>query len=83
MQWSVRETFEVYVDDDRYAVPTLHLVPAENESMALKVAQRLLAESPHHLGVELCLEGRRLTGLGSFANRRAATGGVDQGVGAD
>ena len=80
MQWPVRETFEVYVDDDRYSVPTLHFIPAEHESMALKIARRLLDESPHHLGVEVCLEGRRLTGLGSFATRRAATGAHNQDV---
>ena len=82
MQWPVRETFEVYIDDDRYAVPTLHLIPAEDEAIALKIARRLLQESPHHLGVELCLEGRRLAGLGSFAVRRAALGLDCQNAGA-
>jgi len=72
MAWPVDETFEVFVDDDRYAVPTLHLIPAEDEAIALRVARRLLAESPHHLGVEVCLEGRRVTGIGSFATRRVA-----------
>ena len=72
MAWLVDETFEIYVDDDRYAVPTLHLIPAEDNVIALRIAQRLLEESPHHLGVELCVDGQRLTGIGSFATRRAA-----------
>jgi len=72
MAWPVDETFEIFVDDDRYAVPTLHLIPAEDEAIALRVARRLLEESPHHLGVEVCFDGRRLTGIGSFATRRAA-----------
>jgi len=72
MAWPVDETFEIYVDDDRYAVPTFHLIPAEDEDVAFRVARRLLEESPHHLGVEVCLDGRRLTGIGSFATRRAA-----------
>src|SRR3954467_14528708 len=65
-------TYELYLDDDRYAVPTLHLLAAADEAGALRLAQRLLADSPHHLGVEICLEGERLAGLGSFAVRRAA-----------
>ena len=64
------ETFEIYVDDDRYAVPTLHLVTAATETHAREVAERLLRESAHHLGAELRLQGERLIGLGSFATRR-------------
>lgn len=63
------DAFEIYLDDDRYAVPTLHLVVADDPAMAFTMAERLLADSPHHLGVEICLEGRRLAGLGSFATR--------------
>lgn len=72
MQWPANETFEIYVDDERYGVPTLHLIPAENELMALRIARHLLAECPHHVGVEICLAGQRLTGLGTYASRRAA-----------
>jgi hypothetical protein len=64
------ETFEIYVDDDRYAVPTLHLVIAADQGAATTIAERMVAESPHHLGAELCLEGRRLAGMGTFATRR-------------
>jgi hypothetical protein len=72
------ETFEIYVDDDRYAVPTLHLVVAYDESMATTIAERLVAESPHHLGAELCLEGRRVAGLGSFAVRQLPPGAASR-----
>lgn len=82
MSWLANETFEIFVDDDRYAVPTLHLVPVEGEAVALKIARRLLAESPHHLGVELCQDGRRLVGLGSLACRRAALSGAQAGASA-
>ncbi|HEY8572003.1 hypothetical protein [Phenylobacterium sp.] len=64
------ETFEIYVDDDRYAVPTLHLIEAATATHAREVAERILRESAHHLGAELRLEGERLDGLGSFATRR-------------
>lgn len=69
------ETFEIYVDDDRYAVPTLHLITAADEPGAFAVAERMVAESPHHLGAEICLEGQRLAGLGSFATRQLPPGG--------
>jgi hypothetical protein len=64
-------TFELYIDDDRYSVPTLHLVSAADQAAALAIARRLVAESPHHLGAEICLDGERLVGLGVFAVRRA------------
>ena len=64
------QTYELYLDDDRYAVPTLHLIPARDEATALEIAARLLAESKHHRGAELCLGDERLAGLGTFATRR-------------
>jgi hypothetical protein len=63
-------TFELFLDDDRYAVPTLQLVVADDERAVLRAAQRMLDECVHHLGVEVCLDGERLEGLGSFATRR-------------
>jgi hypothetical protein len=63
-------TFELFLDDDRYAVPTFHLVVSEDVGGVLNTAQRLLEESDHHRGVEVCRGGERLDGLGSFATRR-------------
>jgi len=62
-----RPIFEIYVDDDRYSVPTLHLAPAADEFEALEIITRLLGENDHHLGAELYLDGMRLAGIGSFA----------------
>ena len=73
-----RQTFEVYIDDSRYTVPTLHLIAAD-EVEAVQAARRMLADSPYHLGAELCLDGRRLIGFGTFATRRSAPD--SQGVG--
>lgn len=63
------ETFEIYVDDDRYSVPTLHLIAALTAAQAREAAERILRESDHHIGAELRLAGERLEGLGSFATR--------------
>src|SRR5688572_19892493 len=66
------ETFEIYLDDDRYAVPTLHFVVVDDQAIALAIARRLIDDSPHHLGAEICREGERVAGLGTFALRRVA-----------
>jgi len=68
------ETFGIFVDDDRYAVPTLHLVTADDPDAALAIAVRIVAESPHHLGAEVCRDGQRIAGLGSFAMRQQPLG---------
>lgn len=57
--------FELYIDDDRYSVPTLHLIAALDEAMALEMARIRLEESDHHVGVELWRDGRRLVVLGA------------------
>ena len=78
MRAALLHTFEFYLDDDRYAVPTLKLVAADDERDALIVAWRLMDESAHHRGVEVCLNGERLTGLGSLAARQVSTEGRRQ-----
>ena len=66
-----KQTFELFVDDDRYAVPTLHLIFAWSGVAALEIADGVLRESAHHLGAELRQGGEKLAGLGSFATLRA------------
>jgi hypothetical protein len=62
----VEHTFEVYIDDSRYSVPTLYLIAAD-EAGAIEAARRMVSDSSHHLGAELRLDGRRLIGFGSMA----------------
>jgi hypothetical protein len=59
--------FEIFVDDDRYSVPTLLLITSEDEALARREAVALLLASRHHLGVELCRGDDRLLALGTFA----------------
>jgi hypothetical protein len=66
--------FEIFVDDDRYAVPTLHFVTAEDDLAAEVIARRMLAENAHHLGAEVCRDGNRILGVGSFATRQLPPG---------
>jgi hypothetical protein len=58
--------FEVYIDDDRYTVPSLYLITAQSDASARAKAEELLASSEHHQGVELRCDGERLFGLGSY-----------------
>ncbi|HZZ90441.1 MAG TPA: hypothetical protein VFE13_19085 [Caulobacteraceae bacterium] len=47
-------TFNLFIEDDRYTVPTLAFVTARDKRAALRLAMRRLEESPHHLCVEVC-----------------------------
>jgi hypothetical protein len=60
-------TFEVYVDDDRYSVPSLYLITADNAARARAMAEELWRGSEHHLGVEVMRDGERLFVEGSYA----------------
>jgi hypothetical protein len=59
--------FEVYVDDNRYQVPSLYLITASSEARARAIVDELWRSSAHHEGVELRRDGQRLMGLGSMA----------------
>ena len=59
--------FEVFIDDDRYSVPSLYLITAHSEARARAKAEELLRASDHHQGVEVRRDGESVFGLGSFA----------------
>ena len=59
--------FEVFIDDDRYTVPTLYLITANSEARARAEAEELLGASDHHQGVEVRQDGECIFALGSFA----------------
>jgi hypothetical protein len=61
-------TYEFYIEDERYSVPTLQLVTAQSHLEALQLALALLNDGPHHKGVEVCQGGFRLGGFGTSAN---------------
>ena len=63
-------TYEIFVHDERYSVPTLHLVTMTAETEARLAADALLRNSPRHLGVELWCGGEQLMALGDCPARR-------------
>ena len=67
--------FEVYIDDNRYSVPSLYLITAQTDARARVIAKELLASGDHHQGVELRRDGERIFGLGSYGQSRQATRG--------
>ena len=70
--------FEIYIDDDRYATPTLFFVQVIDEQRAREFAQKKLDEDDRHLGIEVREAGVRLFGLGTLADpagERFAQGG--------
>jgi hypothetical protein len=63
------DVFEIYFDDGRYGVPTLHLLMADRDlSLALATVRHMLDDNAHYRGAELWRAGRRLLGLGSMAS---------------
>jgi hypothetical protein len=53
-------TFTFLVHDDRYAVPTVGLVSAADETRAKHLATERLVESAHHTRVDVLNDDTRL-----------------------
>lgn len=70
-------TYEIFVHDDRYSVPTLHLVTMADVAEARLAADALLRASPRHLGVELCRGGVQIMALGDCPDRRPTEAWVE------
>lgn len=51
--------FELFIEDDRYTVPTLDVVTPQDARRAVARAREKLEASPHCLGVEIW-EGERV-----------------------
>ena len=62
-------TFHFYVEDARCGAPKVFVVEAAGEARARVLAEQMLAQSEHHLGVEVCEDGRRHFGVGTFTDR--------------
>ena len=61
--------YTLYIDHARRSGPIEFLIEVSGVARAREVAERMLAESDDHLGVEVCERGERLFGIGSFATR--------------
>jgi len=62
-------TYELFVHDSRYSVPTLHLLTLPDEHDARRAAESLLRVSPNHRGVELWCDGEQILLLGICPDR--------------
>ena len=61
--------FHFHLEDERFEAPQELVVEASGEARARQIAERMLAQSIHHKGVDVWEDGRRLFGLGSYAAR--------------
>jgi hypothetical protein len=68
--------FEVYVEDDRYSVPSLYLITAPSEARARAMAEEMWRSSDHHLGVEVRRDGERIFALGTLATDTIGASGA-------
>jgi hypothetical protein len=66
-------TFEFFIEDDRYKVPTLELVQVRDADRARQLAAERLRASLHHQSVEVRTGNVRLF----FISRREAPRGAD------
>ena len=64
--------FTLYIEDDRYSVPTLLTAEMRDDVGAMGYASGLLAEAPHYLSVEIWDGDRR---VGKAVRGDEATGG--------
>jgi hypothetical protein len=62
----VMQDYEVFVDDDRYSVPSLYLISASSLDDARVAAEKLLSGSEHHQRVEVRCGGESLFAAGSL-----------------
>jgi hypothetical protein len=46
-------SFELYIDDERYSVPQLAFVVADNRAAAVEMATAMMRENRHYRGIEL------------------------------
>jgi hypothetical protein len=53
-------TFELFIEDDRYTVPTLEFVMVRDVARARELASERMFASSHHTGIEVRHCGRRL-----------------------
>ena len=67
-------SYEIFIDDDRYSVPSLYLITASDTGRARAVAERLWKDSDHHRGVELRREGVLVFSCGSCEARSSSVG---------
>jgi len=66
------QTFEFFIEDDRYAVPTLEFAQVSDADRARELAAERLRASPHHLSVEVRRANERLFLLTSAQGARDA-----------
>ena len=50
--------YTIYIEDDRYSVPTIDILMADDDAHARILAQGRLISSPHYQSAEVCEDER-------------------------
>ena len=50
--------YTLYIEDDRYSVPTLDILTAADDAEALRLAAERQSSSPHYRAIEIRLDDR-------------------------
>jgi len=61
--------FHFFIDDVGHSQPLEMTVEVAGVPRARELAAEVLARSPTHVGVEVCEDGERVFGIGTFATR--------------
>jgi hypothetical protein len=64
---------QLFITDDRYTVPTLHIIQIEGIAAVGEMAERLLASNVHYLAVEVFDGGVCVCAVGEARDRGSAT----------
>lgn len=70
------QTYELYIEDSRYSVPTLVFVIAVTDGRAQARATELLLQSPCHTSVDIWKAGRLLFTVGAGRRQAPASGNI-------
>jgi len=66
------DVYTLYIEDDRYSVPTIDILSADTDAEAMTLAAERLASSPHYLSVEVWADDRYVGGAPGSAPPEAA-----------
>ena len=57
------QVYTIYIEDDRYSVPTIDILLADDDTHAQVLAAGRLISSPHYTGVEVWQDDRIVCAL--------------------
>ncbi len=63
-------TFQFFIEDDRYSVPTLKIAEASSKADAKAMAVKLLRQTRHYLSVQAYIDDECVFAVGAPSRRK-------------